>query len=263
MPATARRRAALAVIAAVVVAAVVLAALALRRDQDAGRSAVPQDLPGTVLLVPGYGGSTTSLERLAVTLRAQGRTAVVVPSPGDGTGDLREQARGVDAAARAAVAAGSPSVDVVGYSAGGVVARIWVAELGGDEIARRVVTLGSPHHGTDSARLAAVLAPGACPPACRQLVPDGELLGDLEETPEGPVWTSIWTDRDEVVTPPDSAVLPGAVDVRVQAVCPDSAVAHGGLPDDPLVVGVLLRSIAVEPLTDAPAPSECELLRSR
>ena len=196
---------------------------------------MPQDLPGTVLLVPGYGGSTTALERLAVTLRAQGRTAVVVPSPGDGTGDLREQARGVDAAARAAVAAGSPSVDVVGYSAGGVVARIWVAELGGDEIARRVVTLGSPHHGTDSARLAAVLAPGACPPACRQLVPDGELLGDLEETPDGPVWTSIWTDQDEVVTPPDSAVLPGAVDVRLQSVCADSVVAHGGLPDDPLV----------------------------
>ena len=261
MPATSRRRAAVAVIAAAVVAVVVLATLALRRDQGGATSAVPQDVPGTVLLVPGYGGSTTALERLAVTLRARGRTAVVVPSPGDGTGDLRAQAGGVDAAARAAVAAGSPSVDVIGYSAGGVVVRIWVADLGGDQVARRVVTLGSPHHGTDSARLAAALAPGACPAACRQLVPDGELLGALEETPDGPVWTSIWTDQDEVVTPPDSAVLRGAVDVRLQSVCADSSVAHGDLPDDPLVIGVLLRAIGVEPLTDAPAPEECELLR--
>ena len=260
LPSTARRRAALTAMVLVVLVVVTGAVLALRGDRD-GTSAVPQDRPGVVLLVPGYGGSTTALERLATTLRAQGREAVVVPSPGDGTGDLREQARGLDVAARAAVAAGSPSVDVVGYSAGGVVARIWVAEQGGGEVARRVVTLGSPHHGTSTAGLAAALAPDACPVACRQLVPDGELLGDLEETPDGPLWTSVWTDQDEVVTPPDSAALGGAVDVRLQAVCPDAVVAHGELPDDPLTVGVLLRAIAAQPLTEAPGPQECAALQ--
>jgi hypothetical protein len=124
-----------------------------------------------------------------------------------------------------------------------------------------VVTLGSPHHGTDTAGLAAALAPEACPVACRQLVPEGELLADLEETPDGPVWTSVWTDQDEVVTPPDSAVLRGAVDVRLQAVCADAVVAHGDLPGDPLTVGVLLRAIGVAPLTAAPGPEECGALR--
>ncbi len=245
----------------VVVTVLVLAALAVRRAGGAAVGDVAQDRPGTVLLVPGYGGSTTALERLAAVLRARGREAVVVPSPGDGTGDLREHARVLDTAARAAVAGGAPSVDVVGYSAGGVVARIWVGELRGGEIARRVVTLGSPHHGTDTARLAAALAPGACPVACRQLVPEGELLADLDETPDGPLWTSVWSNQDEVVTPPDSAVLSGAVDVEIQAVCADASVAHGGLPTDPLVVAVLERAIGVAPLLESPGPADCAALR--
>lgn len=186
---------------------------------------------------------------------------VVVRAPGNSTGDLRDQARGVDVAARAAVAGGAPSVDVVGFSAGGVVARIWVSELGGDELARRVVTLGSPHHGTESAQVAAALAPNACPEACRQLVPDGELLGDLDESPPGPLWTSVWTSHDEVVTPPDPAFLEGAVNIELQAVCADARLTHGQLPTDALVVAVIERAFAVEPLLEAPGSEDCTDLR--
>src|SRR5215470_1432173 len=38
--------------------------------------------PGTVLLVPGYGGSTTSLGELAARIRRTGRTATVVQRTG-------------------------------------------------------------------------------------------------------------------------------------------------------------------------------------
>ena len=70
---------------------------------------------------------------------------------------------------------GEQSVDVVGYSAGGLVARLWVAD-GHADVVRRVVTLGSPHHGTSLADLAGDVAPGQCPLGCQQMASDSDLL---------------------------------------------------------------------------------------
>jgi triacylglycerol lipase len=110
------------------------------------------------------------------------------------------------------------------------VSRVWTDELGGAGVARRVVTLGSPHHGTRAARFAAAFGPDVCPMACRQLVPGSDLLATLEETPDGPAWTAVWTAQDQVVTPPESAKLDGAVNVKVQDVCPDTRVDRSAEP---------------------------------
>jgi len=225
-------------------------------------AAVAQDEPGTVLLVPGYGGGTSTLDRLALKLRAGGRDAVVVALVGDGTGDLRAQATVVQAAAAEALAAGAPSVDVVGFSAGGVVARLWADELDGHAVARRVVTLGSPHHGADLAAFGATLDRDACPEACRQLAPGSELLTGLEETPDGPLWTAIWTIDDDVVTPPESAELAGAVNIAAQDVCQDARVGHGQLLTDPLTVGLLVLALGVEPLEAVPSRVRCAEVRA-
>jgi triacylglycerol lipase len=227
-------------------------------------SATARQKPGPVLLLPGYGGSTASLERLAAKLRAAtGRDARVVRAVGNGTGDLTVQARALETTVRRLLAAGAPSVDVVGYSAGGVVARIWADRFGGAAQARRIVTLGSPHHGTEVANLAAQLAPDQCPTACRQLTPDSDLLRGLPVGAiPGPDWVSVWTSHDDVVTPPSSGRLEGAVDVEIQAVCPDDRVDHSGLPDDPLVAGVVARAIAPTPVAAAPRPSQCAALRA-
>jgi hypothetical protein len=85
----------------------------------------------------------------------------------------------------------------MGYSAGGV-ARLWVRDEGGAAVARRVLTLGSPQHGTSQAALGAGLA-GGCPTACQQLVPDSDLLRRLNAG-----------GRD----PGRAAVGHGAIDVR-------------------------------------------------
>src|SRR5918997_1634857 len=143
----ARRRLVVTVLALVVVAVLVTGAALLlgRPSGSAGREPVSQAEPGPVLLVPGYGGSTASLRSLADRLTAEGRDATVVTVPGNGTGDLGESAEVLAEAADAALErTGADSVDVVGYSAGGVVARLWAAD-GGVDVARRVVTLGSPH----------------------------------------------------------------------------------------------------------------------
>jgi triacylglycerol lipase len=236
----ARRRFVLALLAVVAAAAVVVAGLVIRANRTPAVHPVAQDRPGPILLVPGYGGSLTSLATLAATLRRDGRDVTLVALPGKATGDLRDQAKTLGAAAKAAIArTHAASVDVVGYSAGGVVVRLWVKDYGGANLARRVVTLGSPHHGTTVAGIAVDLAPSACPTACQQLAPDSTLLRGLDggdETPRGPEWVSIWTTEDQTVVPPDSAVLSGAVDFSMQSVCPAIHLQHGELPTSPVVI---------------------------
>jgi triacylglycerol lipase len=258
-----RRRLVLAVLSLLAALAVTAGAAAALQQQPSP-APVAQDRPGPVLLVPGYGGSTTALEVLAGQLRAAGRTATVLDLPGDGTGDLREAARALNRAAQAAVEAGAPSVDVVGYSAGGVTARWWAAEQDGAALARRVVTLGSPHHGAQVASLA-ILVAGSCPEACRQLAPGSALLAELnaeDETPDGPLWTTVWTQQDEVVTPPDSARLEGATSVVVQQVCPGTSLRHGELPRSPLVAAVVLEALGAGTPPSSYGPADCARLSS-
>ena len=131
----------LGLIVAVTLAATL--AVVINRGPKAPTRTNLQDVVGPVLLVPGYGGSTGSLESLAGLLRGAGRTAIVVDLPGDGTGDLDQQAAALARAVRAARSqTGSATVDIVGYSAGGVVARLWARDHGGAAVARRIVTLG-------------------------------------------------------------------------------------------------------------------------
>ena len=246
--------------ACVVVAGVV--AVRLSADGNATPGGYPdQSAPGPVILVPGYGGNTASLSALAARIRATGRSAQVLDLPGGGTGDLTVQVGTLDDAVRAALSHGAASVDVVGYSAGGVVARLWVAQDGGAHEARRVVTLGSPLHGAQIAAVGANLVPGACPVACQQLAPGSALLRQLDATPlpaQLP-WLSLWSEDDQTVTPPDSARLTGAVNVALQQICPSEQVAHSQLPTDPLVTGLVLNALGAAPIS-APTPSQCRSL---
>ncbi len=272
-----RRRAFVAGLAALVAAvAVVIAVVAIRAGPGAGGSGGPgaggsgapgtgpraaypaQNRPGPVFLVPGYGGNTGSLARLAQRIRATGRPATVLPLPGNGTGSLITDAGVLNAAVTRALRKGAPSVDVIGYSAGGVAALIWARQDGGMRKARRIVTLGSPFHGAQIASDAEAFVPGACPTACQQLVPGSTLLSQLTATavPSHPGWLSLWSTGDQTVTPPDSARLAGAVNVPVQSVCPAARITHSGLPVDPAVTAMVLHAIGPGPLRP-PTAADC------
>lgn len=245
-----RRRRLLGVASLAVVVGAVAILAALGGGHAAPSTGAPsQDKPGPVLLVPGYGGGRGSLERLASRIRrATGRRAEVLTLAGDGTGDLRQQVDVLADAVDRAYADGAPSVDVIGYSAGGVVARLWVARDGGEHQARRIITLGSPMHGTTLATAGGTVVPGACPTACQQLTPGSALLRGLPPPPSGLPWLSVWTQHDVTVTPPESALLEGALNVSLQQICPRDSAAHGDLPTDPAATALVLDALGTAPL---------------
>jgi alpha-beta hydrolase superfamily lysophospholipase len=256
----ARRKAFLAGAALILLAAVATVAVRAAAGHALGRPPAgypAQARPGTVLLVPGYGGSTRGLSILAARIRAAGRPAAVVRLPGNGTGSLVRDAAALDQAVTRALHAGAPSVDVIGYSAGGVTTLLWARDDDGARRARRVVTLGAPFHGTAVASTAAGFDPGACPAACQQLVPGSILLNGLARGAPGPLrWLSLWTTDDQTVLPPDSARLAGAVNVPVQSVCPAQRIAHSQLPTSPVVTAMVLQAIGTGPL-GRPAAAAC------
>jgi triacylglycerol lipase len=245
----------LAVIVIVTVVSVVLNSQNSAAVQPAGFPA--QDRPGPVLLVPGYGGNTNSLTILARRIRATGRQATVLHLPGNGTGSLVGDASVLNAAVNHALRGGAPSVDVIGYSAGGVTTLLWAREDGGAHKARRIITLGAPFHGAELAADGEAFLPNACPAACRQLVPGSSLLSQLAAgiTASRPSWLSLWSIDDKTVDPPDSARLAGAVNVPIQSVCPAQQISHSQLPTNPAVTAMVLQAIGTGPVH--PTTADC------
>jgi triacylglycerol esterase/lipase EstA (alpha/beta hydrolase family) len=244
-------------VAGIVVLVVVLLVV-LARETSHGLTGPPvlsTARPGPIVIIPGYGGSTSGPDALAATLRRGGRDVTVVGLPDGGTGDLTVQAHAVGHAVHAALGrSGATSVDLVGYSAGSIVARIFVQQEHGFSVVRRVVTFGAPNHGTDLAATAANLVPGACTGACAQLQPSSSLLAALNSLPLHIAFASLYTEDDQTVTPPTTAVLQGAVNIDIQHVCPRVQVSHGGLPTNPHVQAIVAAEIGTVPQS---VPSTC------
>jgi triacylglycerol lipase len=242
---------------------VIVAAVAVLVVSRGGGKRADQSRPGPVILVPGYGGQLSSLDDIATRLRRAGRSVQELPLPDGGIGDLHGQADALDAAVQRDLSRGAPSVDLVGYSAGGVVVRLWVSEAGHAGLVRRVVTIGTPSHGTEVAGAAAVLLGVACAGACAQLQPGSDLLDRLnegDETPAGPLWVSIWSGVDQTVVPPDSARLDGADNITVQSVCATDAVSHSQEPRDPAVIGLVVTALGTGSVPH-PGAADCARLR--
>lgn len=229
------RRSLLLLLGVVLLVAAVVAAVRIASDDDGNRP---------VLLVYGYMGSTDELEPLADALRSAGRDVTLVDLPEDNTVDLRESARVLgETAEQVMEETGADRVDVAAHSAGGVVTRLWVSTTGG-EAAHRVVTLGSPHYGSDGA---AVFP--ECLEACQQLTPGSDFLEELsrqDETPGEASWVSIWSENDGAVDPPKSSELDGALNLRLQDICADADTNHVGLLPDSLPIGVTAAELDAE-----------------
>lgn len=101
-------------------------------------------------------------------------------------------------------------VMLVGHSMGGMIARNYVQNRGGAAYVDRLVTLGSPHHGSK-------LAPFALSPMGKTLLPDSAFLQQFNSAawPQEPPAIAIYTRYDNIVLPADSAKMPGARSVEL------------------------------------------------
>jgi triacylglycerol esterase/lipase EstA (alpha/beta hydrolase family) len=108
---------------------------------------------------------------------------------------------------------GAGKVVLIGHSMGGLAIRAYLRAHGPQHV-ERVITLGSPHHGSVHARL----APGECG---RQMRPGSPWLRALETGERGafPVpFTSIYSRHDNFVAPQESGRLPGASNIVLTGV---------------------------------------------
>ena len=98
---------------------------------------------------------------------------------------------------------GGGRIDLVAHSMGGLVARCYLQLLGGARRVDRLITLGTPHHGTHAANF----IPSAF---VRQLLPESPFLQHLnaQPPPEGLRATSIVAGRDLLIQPVASASCP-------------------------------------------------------
>jgi pimeloyl-ACP methyl ester carboxylesterase len=98
---------------------------------------------------------------------------------------------------------GGGRIDLIAHSMGGLVARFYLQQLGGERRVDRLITLGTPHHGTHAASFLPL-------PLVRQLLPDAPFIRHLNALPppERTRVTSIVAGRDLLVQPVESAACP-------------------------------------------------------
>ncbi|RSD24437.1 esterase/lipase family protein [Mesobacillus subterraneus] len=131
-------------------------------------------------------------------------------------------------------------VDIIAHSMGGLSTRYYIKHLDGAKTVDDVITLGSPHHGTNSSYF------GLWTDGGREMVPGSSFLNNLnnpDETPNGidPAsiiqYTSIYSSADTVITPYTSSIIAGADNLEI------SGVSHSGLLTDASVRPLILNGL--------------------
>jgi pimeloyl-ACP methyl ester carboxylesterase len=148
----------------------------------------------TVVLVHGYLANRSTLFPLAAYLRLRG-VKQVLQFNYDSRGGVERGALGLRAFLRQHVRGGR--IDLVGHSLGGLLARVYVQELGGHRRVDRCVTLGTPHRGTYNSYWLWSRVGG-------ELRPDSQLMARLEASRsavQGVRFLSLIAGADNLVIP--------------------------------------------------------------
>ncbi len=204
----------------------------------AGMRIYPDSACVPVLLVHGYGCNSGYWARLLPLLDAERISHATVdlePIGGDidaYTGQVQQ------AVEQLCAASGQSPVAIVGHSMGGLVARAWMRACGTARVAR-VITLGTPHHGTALAGF----GPGANARQMRCSRAGGasawlQRLGAGEDPGTRALLTSFYSHHDNIVAPQLSSVLPGARHVAF------GGVGHVALGSNRRVLAAVMRELS-------------------
>jgi triacylglycerol esterase/lipase EstA (alpha/beta hydrolase family) len=186
-----------------------------------------------VLLLHGYGcnsGYWSHLTPLLDAARISHATVDLEPVAGDIDGYVPAVERAVQALC---AATGAGQVAIVAHSMGGLVARAWMRDHGTAALAR-LITLGTPHHGTALARF----GPGKNAAQMRTGSAWLRRLAAAEDPAARALLTSLYTHHDNIVSPRESGHLPGARNLEF------GGVGHVALGSNPRVLAAVMKELA-------------------
>jgi CheY-like chemotaxis protein/predicted alpha/beta hydrolase family esterase len=181
------------------------------------RSIYPESSAVPVLLVHGYGCNSGYWSYLLPRLDRNSISHASIDLEPVG-GAIDDYVPALQNAVEALCAAtGAPQVAIVAHSMGGLVARAWMRAHGSARVAR-IVTLGTPHHGTSLANF----GPGANAAQMRRSKGEASdwlrALAESEDAGRRALVTSIFSHHDNIVAPQTSSVLEGARNIALGGV---------------------------------------------
>ena len=167
-----------------------------------------------VILLHGYAQHTANFLWLARRLRRDGWLHLYSVRHTPIGGDIgRSAARLGQAIERIRRESRAAEVDIIAHSMGGLVARAYICQAGPACGVARLITLGTPHQGTQ------VLRWLGRDPMVGQMRPGSSFLCQLagaDAVPEIIDCTSIYSADDAIVVPPGNAYYPGAHNIEVR-----------------------------------------------
>ncbi|MBI4556663.1 MAG: alpha/beta fold hydrolase [Candidatus Hydrogenedentes bacterium] len=165
-----------------------------------------------VLLIHGYASNAGIWAPMINFLYRRGLTKLFTLDFDPKYGELNDYAQQVAVRVnRICNTTGAPKIILVAHSMGGLIARAYVERFGGAARVAKLISIGTPHHGTVTARL----APGL---NARQMRIGSDWLQELnreENVPHPILHVSIYSAHDNVVVPHISAELGKARNVKL------------------------------------------------
>jgi triacylglycerol lipase len=106
------------------------------------------------------------------------------------------------------------SIDLLGFSMGGLVTRYYLQRLGGIERVQRYISISAPNRGT-------VAGYFSMRPGCIQMRPNSEFIRDLNRDVDRLQclnFTCLWTPFDLIILPPSSSQLGIGTEISIPAI---------------------------------------------